>query len=91
MPELLGGPSVFPAALLLPGDAFDTDHLQILGRRVAGRYLAQGITAFLNANEALTILVSSSQERERLKVLFEPFLPIGSKLNLVIGIKVVCV
>ncbi len=36
----------FPAALLLPGDAFDTDQLQVLGRRVAGKSLVKGLTTF---------------------------------------------
>ena len=36
-------PRPYPAALLLPGDAFDTTQLQVLGRRVAGRSFAQGL------------------------------------------------
>lgn len=75
----------FPAALLLPGDAFDTDQFQVLGRRVAGRSMAQGITHHLEAGEELTILVSSKDEGLRLRTLLDPLLPSGARLRLVTG------
>jgi len=90
MPEVsdAGGASQarpFPAALLLPGDAFDTDQFQVLGRRVAGRSMAQGITRHLLAGEELVVLVSSHNEGQRLRTLLEPLLPIGARLRLVTG------
>lgn len=75
----------FPAALLLPGDAFDTDQFQVLGRRVAGRSMAQGITRHLVAGEELVVLVSSHNEGQRLRTLLEPLLPSGARLRLVTG------
>ena len=49
----------FPATLLLPGDAFDTDTYQLMGRRVAGKEFAKGIANNLNQGEELNILVYS--------------------------------
>jgi len=88
MPDIVSpgaGPRPFPAALLLPGDAFDTDHLQVLGRRVAGRSMAQGICRCLSAHEELTLLVTSQEEAHRLQRLLQPYLPVSAQLRLVIG------
>ncbi|WP_398331361.1 glycosyltransferase family 4 protein [Vulcanococcus sp.] len=89
MPELTAAvppvSSLFPAALLLPGDAFDTDQFQVLGRRVAGRSMARGLCAHLDDGEELTLLVSSEPEARRLKELLEPALPSGARLRLAIG------
>lgn len=76
----------FPAALLLPGDAFDTDQLQVLGRRVAGRSMAQGLCRCLAAHEELTLLVTSHEEAKRLQDLLQPYLPVHARLRLVIGL-----
>jgi hypothetical protein len=94
MPEVIAGmplPSSsdcrpFPAALLLPGDAFDINQFQVLGRRVAGRSMARGLCAHLVAGEALTLLVSSSAEAHQLKELLEPVLPAGARLRLAVGL-----
>lgn len=85
MPERPRLTQPYPAALLLPGDAFDINQLQVLGRRVAGRSFAGGITAALNPGEELTILVSSTEESQRLRNLLEPRLPPDAGLRLVVG------
>lgn len=76
----------FPAALLLPGDAFDIDQFQVLGRRVAGRSMAQGISRCLAADEELTLVVPSEPEARRLQSLLQPLLPEGARLKLAIGL-----
>lgn len=72
----------FPAALLLPGDAFDTDRHQIMGRRVAGRAFALGITASLQPGEQLTVLGGQTSDLQRLRQLLEPALPPSSSVAL---------
>lgn len=79
-------PSAFPAALLLPADAFDTAQHQLLGRRVAGRSFAEGIVQQLRAGEQLTLLVTSVDERKLLKDLLAPLLPADSQLLFRFGI-----
>ena len=79
-------PSAFPAALLLPADAFDTAQHQLLGRRVAGRSFAEGIAQQLRAGEQLTLLVTSVAERTLLKNLLAPLLPADSQLLFRFGI-----
>lgn len=71
-------PRPYPAALLLPGDAFDTTQLQVLGRRVAGRSFAQGLVGQLRVDEQLTLLVTTPGERDQLRALLEPHLPRGA-------------
>ena len=78
-------PRHFPAALVMPGDAFDIDRLQVMGRRVAGRSFAQGLVASLDADEQLTMLVGNAEERTRLLDLLAPILPARSTLNVVVG------
>ena len=74
--------TAFPAALLLPGDAFDTDQHQIMGRRVAGRAFALGIAAALKAGEELTVLGGPADDLKRLGKLLQPSLPQGSSVAL---------
>ena len=72
----------FPAALLLPGDAFDTDQHQMMGRRVAGRGFALGIAGTLQAGEELTVLAGQTDDLNRLGDLLQPSLPQGSSVAL---------
>ena len=75
------------AALLLPGDAFDTDQLQVMGRRVAGRSLALALAKHLQPGEQLRLIALEASERQRLVALLQPALPadcslaVGSSLN----------
>jgi len=78
-------PRPFPAALLLPGDAFDIDSHQVMGRRVAGRSFARGLVGALQSEEQLTILLASDEEKKRLSQLLDPVRPPGSALDLVLG------
>ena len=78
-------PRPYPAALLLPGDAFDTTQLQVLGRRVAGRSFAQGLVEQLRVEDQLTLLVPTPEERDQLKGLLEPHLPMGAQLHIRLG------
>ena len=48
------------ACLALPGDAFDIDNQQILGRRVAGRSFVQGFASQLGPGECLPLVTFSS-------------------------------
>jgi len=68
------------AALLLPGDAFDTDHRQVMGRRVAGRSLATALAKHLPPGERLHLIALEAGERQRLVQLLQPALPAGSSL-----------
>ena len=77
----------FPAALLLPGDAFDTDQHQMMGRRVAGRGFALGIAGTLQAGEELTVLAGPTDDLALLRDLLQPSLPQGSSVALSRGIK----
>lgn len=61
-----------PAALMLPGDAFDVDHQQIIGRRVAGRSMALGFASQLTAGDTLSLICFNQQERRRLQDLLIP-------------------
>tara|TARA_Y100001968_G_C19407246_1_gene744371 strand:+ start:78 stop:1769 length:1692 start_codon:yes stop_codon:yes gene_type:complete len=72
----------YPATLLLPGDAFDTESYQIMGRRVAGKEFAKGIANNLDQNEELNILVYSKKEREQLEKILSPYLARDSSLNI---------
>ena len=72
----------YPATLLLPGDAFDTDTYQLMGRRVAGKEFAKGIANNLNQGEELNILVYSDHEKEKLKTILKPYLLKNSSLNI---------
>ena len=72
----------YPAALLLPGDAFDTEQHQMMGRRVAGRAFALGITAALQPGEQLTVLGGQAADLPRLQQLLQPALPQGSSVAL---------
>lgn len=77
-------PRHYPAALLLPGDAFDIDRHQVMGRRVAGRSFARGLVGSLQPQERLTLLVASPEEQQRLGQLLEPVRPAASQLELVV-------
>ncbi|MBM5784434.1 MAG: glycosyltransferase family 4 protein [Cyanobacteria bacterium K_DeepCast_35m_m1_288] len=68
------------AALLLPGDAFDTDQHQVMGRRVAGRSLAMALASHLQPNEELRLIALEQGERQRLGQMLQPLLPVGSRL-----------
>jgi glycosyltransferase involved in cell wall biosynthesis len=68
------------AALLLPGDAFDTDQLQVMGRRVAGRSMAHGMAKHLQPGHRLHLIALEASERQRLVELLQPALPAGCSL-----------
>ncbi len=72
----------FPSALLLPGDAFDIDKRQVMGRRVAGRAMAEGLAAHLHAGEKLTMVCFSIEEAQQLGAILQPHLKNGSELAL---------
>ena len=78
-------PDLFPAALMLPGDAFDLDSHQVMGRRVAGRSFVRGLVRNLRPLEHLNILVSKPEEIISLKSLLQPVLPPQAKLKFHIG------
>jgi glycosyltransferase involved in cell wall biosynthesis len=73
-------PRLFPAALLLPADAFDVEQHQLLGRRIAGRSFAEGIVQQLKAGEQLIIIVTNSAERNKLTNILAPLLPADSQI-----------
>ena len=62
----------YPGTLVLPGDSFDIDNLQILGRRVAGKEFLQGIASNLKDYEELDILVNSEKDKEYLRSIINP-------------------
>ena len=72
----------FPAALLLPQDAFDTDTHQVMGRRVAGRSMAEGLTKSLTNGEQLTIVGLANNELQKLGQLLQPHIPKESEVTL---------
>jgi glycosyltransferase involved in cell wall biosynthesis len=78
-------PDFFPAALMLPGDAFDLDSHQVMGRRVAGRSFVRGLVRNLCPFEHLNILVSKPEEIISLKSLLQPVCPLQAKLQFHIG------
>ena len=69
------------AALMLPGDAFDTHSSQIIGRRVAGRSTALGFASQLRSSEDLKVVTFSTDERNLLDDLVKPLLKPGSNLT----------
>jgi len=75
----------YPAALVLPGDAFDTDRNQVMGRRVAGRGFARGIASSLH-NEALTVIVNDRKDLAKLRDHLQPCLGSGSNVLLQVGL-----
>jgi starch synthase len=75
-----------PAALLLPADAFDTDSHQVMGRRVAGRAMAEGLAAQLQTGERLTVVGFHQAELQQLAALLQPQLPAGAELALCTGL-----
>ena len=72
----------YPATLLLPGDAFDTENNQLMGRRVAGKEFATGLVRNLSHGEELNIIVYSDKERKYLKKILSPFLIKDTFLNI---------
>jgi len=79
-------PEVFPAALLLPADAFDTSSHQVMGRRVAGRHFAQAMAAHLHAGEQLLAITLQASEATALQQLVQPHLTAGASLRCVQGL-----
>ena len=69
------------AALLLPGDAFDTHSSQIIGRRVAGRSTALGFASQLRPTEDLKVVTFSNDERNLLDSLIKPSLKPGCDIS----------
>jgi len=57
-----------------------------MGRRVAGRALAQGITSSLRPNEQLRVLAGHRGELPVLRDLLQPLLPVGAELWLGCGL-----
>ncbi|MCT0248673.1 hypothetical protein [Synechococcus sp. CS-205] len=78
--------SHFPAALFLPGDTFDTQNHQILGRRVAGRHFAQALAANLRDGELLTAITLSEGEARTLQQTLIHHLAPGGKLRIQRGL-----
>ncbi len=76
----------YPAALFLPSDAFDTGRHQVMGRRVAGRSFALGITASLQEGEELTIVAGSNGDCSSLQALLQPVMAQGCSLKLTTGL-----
>ena len=72
----------YPATLLLPGDSFDTENNQLIGRRVAGKEFALGIAKNLTQGEELNIIVFSEKEKEYLNEILFPYLPNNTSLNI---------
>lgn len=79
-------PEAFPAALLLPGDAFDTSQHQVMGRRVAGRGFAEAMAACLKPGERLEVLGFSREDLQALAQLLKPRLAPGGELLLRLGL-----
>ncbi|KZR79893.1 GDP-mannose-dependent alpha-(1-2)-phosphatidylinositol mannosyltransferase [Prochlorococcus marinus str. MIT 1342] len=75
----------YPAALFLPGDAFDTDRNQVMGRRVAGSGFVHGIASSL-INEELTVIVSDRNDFAKLRDQLQPCLESGSNVRLQLGL-----
>ena len=69
------------AALLLPSDAYDFDNNQIIGRRVAGRSMAQGFAKQILPGDTLPIICFSLEEKTKLQALLQPLLSPGSSLS----------
>ena len=76
----------YPATLVLPGDSFDTENFQLLGRRIAGKEFSTGIVENLNQGEELNILVYSEKEKAALKKILDPFLRKDRFLNILTSI-----
>ncbi len=76
---------IYPAALVLPGDAFDTDRNQVMGRRVAGSGFARGIASSLK-NEELTVIVNDRNDLAKLRDQLQPCLDSGSNVRLQVGL-----
>lgn len=79
-------PEVFPAALLLPADAFDTSSHQVMGRRVAGRHFAQAMATHLRPGEQLLAITLQTSEAAALQQLVQPHLPHRASLRCVQGL-----
>ncbi len=65
----------FPAALYLPGDAFDTTRFQLIGRRIAGLQFAQAIARSLQPAELLKVVCPEPDSRDPLVSSLQPVLP----------------
>jgi len=79
-------PKAFPAALLLPSDAFDTNQHQVMGRRVAGRGFAEAMVGNLRPGERLELIGFSHDDLNSLASLLQPSLPAGTQLLLRLGL-----
>lgn len=69
------------ACLALPGDAFDIDNQQILGRRVAGRSFVQGFASQLGPGDCLPLVTFSENDRQSLSSLITPLLAPGASFS----------
>lgn len=65
----------FPAALYLPPDAFDVASKQVIGRRIAGRLLAQAFAAGLKNDEMLTLFSPGQASVAAVNQLVSPVMP----------------
>ena len=70
------------ASLLLPIDAFDTNSLQVMGRRVAGGSFAQGLVSSLRPGDQLNIFTGSQHAAPALRELLQPALTKGAEVQL---------
>ena len=82
MTNISSSPISYPATLLLPGDSFDVETNQLMGRRVAGKEFAIGIVNNLRKGEELNIIVYSEKEKEYLKTILLPYIPSNTSLNI---------
>ncbi|WP_411869937.1 glycosyltransferase family 4 protein [Vulcanococcus limneticus] len=65
----------FPAALYLPGDAFDASRFQLIGRRIAGLQFAQAMAASLRPAELLRVVCPEPDSRNPLVASLRPVVP----------------
>lgn len=72
----------YPAALFLPADAYDTENHQVIGRRIAGRLLVQGVVRYLMPEETLHLVAPGATGSSPLAGLITSVLPKGASVQL---------
>ena len=86
MSEAIPNSIKYPATLFLPGDAFNLGSNQLMGRRVAGKEFAIGISKNLIQGEELNIVVNSENEIEDLNTVLQKYLPNNTSLKILTDI-----
>lgn len=76
----------YPGTLFLPGDSYDINNRQLIGRRVAGKAFAEGIITSLNEDENINIIVFSDNEIQQLKKIIEPLGVDLERINFEVGL-----